>query len=540
MAIQTLNYCTTNQIECSVFPAVAYLCVPASIVLSGFSFINATIESVRESTCYDPCGPCGFVYTITYDDAQLVPGMLLVAASIRGIICDLCLVDILQSLTLTFNDTPTIEFTVSGTGVSADVLISADVGNCLEERADGLYTPCLDAVYNDTASVDFTVVGSDVSADVILSPNANNALVSLANGLFVAGNLLTVLDSSSVNLGITGVAPQQLTAVVTVSPNANNALTSLLSGLFVDENILTVTDSSSVNLTITGTAPQDITASVIVSPDANNALTSLVNGLFVDQNIITVTDSSSVNLTVTGTAPQDVTASVIVSSDVSNLLETRANGLWVPAQDGWIPFNDTLTRTGLNTFTIPGDWTDRLTRGDKIKLLNPTQKYFYVVAAPVFALGVTTVTVSGGDDYTLAVGAITSPFFSHAESLGSGFPNRFTYTAAPTGFSVDPTHKAQFYLQGTWLTVTFATSVNGTSDDTVFAISLPVTSATDAGNQWLGKVSQATDNGVSIDTAFAVVQSASAVATLSRSAATPAWTAANAKGANFSVTYPIV
>lgn len=152
MTIRTLNWCTPDKLDCEAsIPVTAYLCVPASIVTptpSGADgIIEATITGVRASTCADPCGLCKWVYTITYDDAQLVAGYLLVASSIKEVICDGCLIELITSLVPTAeiclgnSDTLSLSFNDDGC-LEGEVNISADAENCLEARADGLYSPC--------------------------------------------------------------------------------------------------------------------------------------------------------------------------------------------------------------------------------------------------------------------------------------------------------------------------------------------------------------------------------------------------------------
>lgn len=111
--------------------------------------------------------------------------------------------------------------------------------------------------------------------------------------------------------------------------------------------------------------------------------------------------------------------------------------------DGWSPAGETWTYASATSFTISGvDRTSRYTKGTKIKLTQTSAKYF-VVASSAFSTN-TTVTVIPSSDYTIANAAITSPYYSYAESP-QGFPDWFVYTptrdvaggTAPTWTTID-------------------------------------------------------------------------------------------------------
>lgn len=101
MTIRTFNWCTDEELECAAaFPLTAFFCVPSSIVsMEGIksqnSFVTGTIDAVRTSTCADSCGPCGWVYTLSYDDEQLIPGYQLVQQNINAVLCNDCLLNII-------------------------------------------------------------------------------------------------------------------------------------------------------------------------------------------------------------------------------------------------------------------------------------------------------------------------------------------------------------------------------------------------------------------------------------------------------------
>jgi len=107
-------------------------------------------------------------------------------------------------------------------------------------------------------------------------------------------------------------------------------------------------------------------------------------------------------------------------------IDTRLNALLT----GWIDPGETWTYASATTFTISGDKTGTYSVGDKLKLTQTTVKYFYITAVSYGAPN-TTVTVTGGSDYTLANAAITANYYSKA-ATPAGFPQWLNYTAVVT------------------------------------------------------------------------------------------------------------
>lgn len=146
-------------------------------------------------------------------------------------------------------------------------------------------------------------------------------------------------------------------------------------------------------------------------------------------------------------------------------------------EDGWVRAGETWTYASATTFTISGDKTGKYGKGDKIKLTQTTVKYFYIVAV-AYSAGTTTVTITGGNDYTLANASITSPYFSKV-SGPQGFPEWFSYTPTWTGFSAAPGDLV-FKISGRTCIVYFPTAL-GTSNAATFKATLPVASSTEGG-----------------------------------------------------------
>lgn len=96
-------------------------------------------------------------------------------------------------------DTPTVDLTLVGTVLSADVKISTAAGNILTVDGTGLLVLDVDVATTvtalDTNTVNTTVTGGPayvVSSDVIISPVAGNLLTATPAGLLVANPVITL------------------------------------------------------------------------------------------------------------------------------------------------------------------------------------------------------------------------------------------------------------------------------------------------------------------------------------------------------------
>ena len=203
------------------------------------------------------------------------------------------------------------------------------------------------------------------------------------------------------------------------------------------------------------------------------------------------------------------------------------------AADGWTPDTATWTYASASTFTVATDVTAQFGKGTKLKLTQTTAKYFYVTASSYGAPN-TTVTVTGGTDYTLANAAITLPRYSYADAP-QGFPSWFTYAPTVVGYSSAPTSTVyRFRISGSACMVSLYEGASGTSDATTMTYTVPV--ACTATVQV--PIAAPVDNAAAVANGVAQLPSGGSVINCFK-AGYAAWTNSGAKRlAGLQVTYP--
>ncbi|GEM_PF-3908771 len=96
--------------------------------------------------------------------------------------------------------------------------------------------------------------------------------------------------------------------------------------------------------------------------------------------------------------------------------------------DGWVSANEAWTYAGADspvfTITVPGDVTGKYSRGMRFKLTQGVTVKYFILVEKSYSSPNTTLTLFGGDSYTLTNETITNNYYSSAK--------------APYGFSVDP------------------------------------------------------------------------------------------------------
>lgn len=221
-------------------------------------------------------------------------------------------------------------------------------------------------------------------------------------------------------------------------------------------------------------------------------------------------------------------------------------GGWIPttivSDNNVIDVSQSAVYASASTFTVPGDITPYIQKGDKFRLTQPTlgTKYGYILSASYGAPN-TTITIAVNTDYTIANEAITN-FWVSRLSLPYGFPTRFNWTPTLTGFSADPTNTVyQYYIQNKTCIVDVRQATQGTSNTTGFTITVPITATTVTNAVWGIVCWQAFNNSNELSPpARAFVSSAGTTIQLQSSTASGVWTAANGKSASFTgLSYPI-
>jgi hypothetical protein len=244
--------------------------------------------------------------------------------------------------------------------------------------------------------------------------------------------------------------------------------------------------------------------------------------------------SNLTNLTaeeLVGTLPDSVFPAILPAVDGSQLTGISSTA------DGWSASGETWTYATATTFTISGDLTTKYSKGDKIKLTQTTVKYFYIINV-VHTAGTTTITITGGSDYTLANAAITSPYFSKVQTPNA-FPHWFNATPTFTGFSTDPAAVVnRFRIEANMVLWVHSENTNGTSNATGFTISLPITAATITNASWR-EFTIVFDNSVVVATQSRItISSASTTALVVKDNVGTPWTAALGKRAvGFTISY---
>lgn len=187
---------------------------------------------------------------------------------------------------------------------------------------------------------------------------------------------------------------------------------------------------------------------------------------------------------------QNAVVRVTQPAELFNVLQDFAEKGWVE-----VPAYFTLAYVSASSFTLQGDWTSLLSKGDKLQVTNSSTKFFYITSM-TFGAGLTTINVTAGTTYTLAVGAISAVYFSKLDRP-SGFPNSFDFNPNPTGYSVIPTGTvAKFSVNGGVCTIAYYSSGDGTSNATGKSYTLPMTPISGSGTMGV-YVTQCKDSGTS-------------------------------------------
>jgi hypothetical protein len=231
-------------------------------------------------------------------------------------------------------------------------------------------------------------------------------------------------------------------------------------------------------------------------------------------------------------------SAAFVASDGATWKPIAHYGMTDDVIAGWAFDSDAWTYASATTFTVTGNVTARFPKGTKIRLKQGGgYKYFFVIAA-AYSAPDTTITLTGGTDYSLINAAITDPYYSYAETP-QGFPQWFNHSPTWGGFSVNPSGGGyRFTLRGTLCVYIERPTTNGTSNATTYTSTAPIASANTLDT--VVPLGLCVDNGSVLTTPGRVINTAGTVTlTLSKDLSGAAWTNANGKRACFVIMYEI-
>lgn len=141
--------------------------------------------------------------------------------------------------------------------------------------------------------------------------------------------------------------------------------------------------------------------------------------------------------------------------------------------DGWTSDTSTTwTYVSSTSFKVSGsDVTARFPKGTRLRLKQGAGYKYFIVTASSFSTD-TTVTITGGSDYSLANASITDNYYSYQASP-QGYPDWFNYTPANvTGWSGSPFLTARFRVLGRTCLLTVIG--DGTSNSTSTQFDAPI------------------------------------------------------------------
>ena len=193
----------------------------------------------------------------------------------------------------------------------------------------------------------------------------------------------------------------------------------------------------------------------------------------------------------------------------------------------WQGVTDSWAYASATTITVPSDATLKYQAGDKLRWRQGAG-FLYGVIASVAA---TVITLIVTDDYAVANSAITDVAFSRVQNP-FGFPDYFNYTPTLAGFSAAPAgnNLYRWRVSGKQIDIVIRQSANGTSDDTVYTMTPPVSAAVITAMIWAGPISFADNSGLSATYGRARIESASpTIITFSTNSQTGAWTNSGGK-----------
>lgn len=204
------------------------------------------------------------------------------------------------------------------------------------------------SVNNTNKSVQIATSGPlnhGLSAEVALQVDVNQAIVKNLDGtLFVPKETpIQFIPTTTINVGTSGTSQHTLQVSAKISSSGGNQLVDDGLGLFVPavsltETPITPVDSTTIDLGVSGVANHTLTAAVKINADPDNLIVATGTGIKVPaasvvtpQTPITGNDTNSIDLTVGGLNAHTISADLKLNSDPDNIAVITATGLKVPA-----------------------------------------------------------------------------------------------------------------------------------------------------------------------------------------------------------------
>lgn len=251
--------------------------------------------------------------------------------------------------------------------------------------------------------------------------------------------------------------------------------------------MLTVTRAGS-DLSMATFVNNDVSPGAVVQASDHNEqgsrIAAVVNGGIENANIAT-------NAGISGTKLANTSVSNAKLSDNSIVPEDK-----LASDSGWREVTDAWSYDSPTTITVPSDATTKYSIGDKIKLTQTTVKYFYVVG-----VASTTLTITGGTDYTLVNAAISDVSYSKV-ATPLDFPQWLNYTPTWTNLTTGngTLNYARFVMNGKRVLLRVKFTLGSTSSvGGSVSVSLPVTAHADYASAtdtplYAGQLNDATGN----------------------------------------------
>lgn len=415
------------------------------------------------------------------------------------------------------------------------------MANELLQDLDELVTPSSNTLFyavdvsggNLSKKMTYANLISGALTPPVLVSQGGTGLTSLTSGSVLVGNgtsAVTLVATTGSGSFVRATSPTLVTPTLGVATATSiNKVTvtapATSSTLTIDDGV-TFRVTSGGNLALSGKTATFSNSITIAGTDGKTL--TLGNSLgFTGTDSTTFAFPSSSDTVVTLTATQTLTNKTLTAPI------TQGN------VDGWVQSTDSWGYASATTFTIAGvDRTALFTKGTRIKLTQTTTKYFVVVGS-VFSTN-TTVTVTGGADYSLVNAAITSPAYSY-QMNPQGYPGWFNHTPTWSGFSADPSSgQIRFRVDGSLCTYSVHANSSGTSNATTCTINAPVTSASITNGEWDVNILAIDSSAAQGTPGSAQLAAGSTVVTLSKTFGnTTNWTNSGTKNAWFTLLYEI-